>query len=79
MAKISINSKEVVCKPNENGTGRGLHIVVIRPSDGKVLFAQVFDTYKASESFDEFMKEGLKRGQIVAAACKDECIINLSH
>ena len=78
-AKISVNSREVKCKQNENGTDRGFHIVVIRPSDGRVVSAKVFDTYKTSDAFDEFIKTGVKQGHIVVAACKDECIINLSH
>lgn len=34
---------------------RGLHIVVINPYNGKVEYANVFDTYVSSKLFDEFI------------------------
>ena len=47
-AKISINDKAIDCEPNEYQHFRGLHIVVIHPTNGEVKFAKVFDTYQES-------------------------------
>ena len=38
----------------------------------------MFDTYKASEKFEEFIDE-VPGGHIVVAACKDDCATNLSR
>jgi len=42
---------------NEHDHQRGLHIVVINPDDGEIMQKKVFDTYKTSTKFDEFIKE----------------------
>ena len=45
------------------------------------MFAKIFDTYKSSsalESFIETKLTDLKFGDIIIAACKDECSSNLS-
>ena len=75
---ISINHEEVEMDLNENGHHRGLHIVVINPSNGRVEKAKVFDTYESSEAVDEFIKQRIPPGHIVVAACKDECTNKLS-
>ena len=57
---------------------RGLHIAVINPSSFEVEFAKVFDTYKSSDDFEDFMNFDVKPGQIIVAACQDECVTELS-
>ena len=52
--------------------------MIINPANGTVEFAKVFDTYKHSNSFDDFIFKGIPEGYIVAAACKDECVTQLS-
>ena len=42
-------------KPNENGHFRGLHVVLIKPEEQKACWGKVFDTYKSSKAFDEFV------------------------
>lgn len=78
-AQITINDKPVVVQLNEYNNQRGLHVVVINPKDGEVDFAKVFDTYKSGDSFDKFIDEGVKEGFIIVAACKDDCVTNLSN
>jgi len=39
----------------------------------------VFDTYRRSDKFDQFIDEGIEEGHIVAAACRDDCITNMSE
>lgn len=78
LACISMNDVPIKCKENENGHHRGLHIVVINSSNGKVVTAKVFDTYKTSASFNDFIAKEITTGFIVVAACKDDCITNLS-
>ena len=41
--------------------------------------AEVFDTYKSSDSFDVFIQSSVTPGFIIAVACKDECVTNLSY
>lgn len=77
-AKIFIHDVQVHVAVNEHGHTRGLHIVIINPGNGKVMFAKVFDTYKRSDTFDAFVAKGVPDGYIVVAACKDECTRNLS-
>ena len=55
-----------------------MHIVIINPKSGKVKLAKVFDTYKTSELFDEFIT-GIPQGYIVVAACKDDCWTSLTR
>ena len=55
-------------------------MVVLSPEDGCIMFAKVFDTYKSSESLDLFILDDLiPCGRIVAIACKDDCVTNLSN
>ena len=64
---------------NEHNHYRGLHVVVISPKNGEVLFAKIFDTYKSSEEFELFITNHKPpEDSIVIAACKDECVKNLS-
>ena len=64
-----------------------MHIVVINPKNGKVVTAQVYDTYRKYENrsstemskFDNFVSENIPDNYIVAAACKDDCAENLSE
>lgn len=77
-AKISINKVTVKIKKNENNHYRGLHIVVIVPENGYVLWAKVFDTYKSSDEFDDSTHK-IPEGYIVVAACKDDCVTKLSQ
>ena len=63
---------------NEEGHYRGLHIVIINPKTGIVENAKVFDTYKSSDEFDDFISSGIPYGYIIVAACKDECSRRLS-
>ena len=51
---------------------------MIDPKAVKVTFAEAFDTYKSSKSFDEFILKGLPLGSVVVAACKDDCVTSLS-
>ena len=58
---------------------RGLHIVVINPANGKTRFTRVFDTYKSSDELDKFITlNAIPLGYIIIAACKDDCVTNLS-
>ena len=56
-----------------------MHIVLINPSNGKIEFAQIFDTHMNKDSMDVFMEKRLPLGFIVIAACKDECSTRLSR
>lgn len=76
--EITIDEITVEMERNENNHDRGLHIVVINQTDGMVETAQVFDTYKTSVTFDAFISGAIPQGRIVVAACKDECITQLS-
>lgn len=79
-AKITIDDKEIKCRPHENGHDRGLHMVIMDPSDGKIVMARIFDTYTSSfdlELFIDFMNES-DDGFIIIVACKDDCVKNLS-
>lgn len=50
-----------------------------RSKGGKVIYAQVFDTYKTSEEFEIFLLyDEVPDGAIVIAACKDECWTSFS-
>ena len=62
----------------KNTHHRGLHMVIINSENGKVETAKVFDTYKSSKEFDEFTARDLPYGHIVVAACKDDCVTNMS-
>ena len=59
---------------------RGLHLVVIDPTNGRRTAAQAFDTYRSSASFHEFLDYyRIPYGHIVVAACKDDCVSKLSY
>ena len=64
---------------NDHGHFRGLHMVVINPTNGKIETAKVFDTYITSEGIDDFITREMPEGWIVVAACKDECVTQLSQ
>lgn len=78
LAKITIDGVPVRCEKNSQGHYRGLHIVIINPANGEVALAKVFDTYKYSKAFDDFIAGGIPELYIVIAACKDDCTKNLS-
>ena len=48
---MTINGEPVDIEKNENSHYRGMHVVIINPTDGEVEFAKVFDTYENSETF----------------------------
>lgn len=78
-AKIVINDSQVFVDKNESGNYRGLHIVVVNPKDANVEVSKVFDTYMSSDKLEEFIdKQRYPDGYIVVAACKDDCVKNLS-
>lgn len=77
-AKIAINGVEVHMTKNCNNHQRGLHIVVINSETGKIEVSQVFDTYQSSAAFNDFIATDIPMGHIVVAACKDDCVTNLS-
>ena len=51
---------------------------MINPFNGRVEHAQVFDTYKTSQDLENFISNEIDNINIVAAACKDDCVSNLS-
>ena len=76
---IMINNISLKIPENINGHDRGLHFVMINISNLLVEFSKVFDTYKSGEEFDDFLKNKyFPMGQIVIAACKDDCVTSLS-
>lgn len=79
-AHITINDQKVTVDKNVSGHFRGLHIVIINKSNGKVKIAKVFDTYKSSQELDAFIDNTiLRNGNIVVIACKDDCVTSLSE
>lgn len=65
---------------NRNGHYRGLHFTTINCKNGKVSEARVFDTYKSSDSFENFINvRHIPKGTIIVAACKDDCFNNLTY
>jgi len=64
--------------PNENHDYRGLHVVVFNPKSGSVETAKAFDTYKSSAALENFIGQHIPEGFIIAAACMDDCVSNLS-
>ena len=56
-----------------------MHIVIIHPASGKIQTARVFDTYKTSKELDEFLLNDITPGDIIVAACKDDCVTKLSE
>lgn len=55
-----------------------MHVVVINPFTAGIEVAKVFDTHETSEELEEFIAEGIPEGYIVAAACDDDCVTELS-
>ena len=55
IASITVNDNAPVIEKNENNHLRGLHIVIVNPTSGKVEVAKAFDTYKSSNKLDEFL------------------------
>lgn len=41
--------------------------------------ARAFDTYTDSVEFDDFINQGIPIGKIIIAACKDDCMKNMSE
>ena len=80
-AHIYVDGQEVPMKSNINGHFRGLHIVLINPESGQNICQGIFDTYKSSDQFEAFLREQppIPAGTIVIAACKDDCVTNLSE
>ena len=56
-----------------------LHVVIINPSTVRVELAQAFDTYKTSEELEDFIENDIVVGDIIIAACKDDCVTALSQ
>ena len=54
-ALISLNGFPVPMEKNEHKHDRGLHIVVINNKTGKIETAEIFDTYKTCQKFDNFV------------------------
>lgn len=79
-AKVTLNDTPITPANNESGHLRGLHMVVVSPSTGKVELAQVFDTYASSEKLDQLIDDAeiLRDGSIVIVACSDDCATSLS-
>ena len=77
--KITVNDKEIFCDVNGSVDYRGLHVVVINPSDGHIISSLVFDTYISSNKLETFIATEVLDGSIIVAACKDECSKNLSQ
>lgn len=78
LASISINNVAVQVLRNEHNHHRGLHIVLINTYYGIVEAAYAFDTYKTSAGFDAFAAKRIPEGYIIVAACKDDCVTQLS-
>ena len=79
-AKITINDLpvEILGDNNQNPSQWGLHVVLINNTNGIVEAAKSFDTYEHSRVINAFITNDIPDGWIVCAACKDECIMNLS-
>lgn len=78
-AKISINDVHIHVEVNESHHHRGIHIVTFNPANGRIDKAKVFDTYKSGKSFDDFIDREVPIGHVVAAACQDDCVANMSE
>ena len=55
IAEITINDVSLNFEANSNNHHRGLHVAVIDPLSAKVSKSRVFDTYKSSDDFEEFI------------------------
>ena len=79
MACISINDVVLQMDRNESGHDRGLHLVIINPLNGAVELSQVFDTYKGDHKLPSVSTRYIPPGYIIVAACKDDCVTQLSE
>lgn len=78
-AKITVNDAPVEIEKNENGHHRGVHVVIINPSNGKIELAKAYDTYETPHEFENLVfSKRYPAGHIVVAACKDDCISKMS-
>ena len=79
-ARIKVDGKQVAIEANDGKHHRGLHIVLINRTNGRIELAKCFDTYESNIDFDDFVEEHspVPDGYIVVAACKDDCATNLS-
>lgn len=78
-SEISVNNLPVSVDLNHNSHYRGLHIVVINPNNGYIMFARAFDTYDTSEHLDHFVTNYVvPEWYIIVAACNDDCFESLS-
>ena len=81
-AKITIN--DILINPEAKAsdigrTNRGLHVIIMDSADGSISLCLVFDTYKSSDEFEDWIsKNNVNEGMIVIAACKDDCTTNMS-
>ena len=76
-ANVSVDGQAVSIP---GGYGRGLNVIVLDESNGKVLETRVYDTdgsESESEKFASFI-DGLPYGRIVAIACKDDAAAQLT-
>lgn len=60
-------------------TYRGLQVVVINPQSGDVKLAMTFDTSTRGDRFDHFIQKDQPEGYVIAVACLDDCMNNLSE
>ena len=58
-ATIKMNNVKINMHANEYNHYRGLHVVIINPSNFRIEYAKVFDTYKDSTLFDVFCTRGV--------------------
>ena len=79
IAKILVNDVKIYVEENESNDYRGLHIVVLNSSSGKVAYSKAFDTHKSSKAFEDFIQNQVPEDYIIIAACKDVCVTNLSQ
>ena len=63
----------------ENEDLRGVQIVLFNRKIGTVVFAKAFDTFYRSDGFDKFIQTKLEDNLIIIAACKDDCVKNMSE
>ena len=77
---MTVNFLQVGVLKNESDHYRGLHLAIINPKSGNIEKALVFDTHISSDQLDRFINsaENISDGSIILAACKDDCVKNLS-
>ena len=52
--------------------------MTVDPTNGQVSNAKSFDTYTTSNALETFIENSIPNGHIIALACQDDCITNLS-